>query len=630
MTRSDRPTAARPTAKSVIVGAVLVAVVAVAATAVALGASTLVLFAGAALPWFVVVARRSGSALAVGAVAIVSLSALVFVTMATAALSAPMLFVVTIAWTVAGLLGAILSAWPNGAVSRPSTRALAVGIASLFGGGVWIGALIVAAKDGTAGVISWVMTGDSPNNVLFAREFVYRGGIAVGAGENPVPLPAAAMGISMASGRGSVAPADLLDHDLLAFALLWAAVVVALAFFLGVVAGSIASSGGAGSITAAIVAGIASLLPLSWFFGTYPIEFGFFNTHLAAVVVLASFLVYLYSSRSPWLAFSLLMLACTLLLAVWSPLVLLGGGLALALLIGQWRSLLDVRGIRLAMMAAALLQLLIYGLAISLPSLINLQTFFAANGAVRSFSAWMVMGATVVVLFVVYLAMRFLPATVSRGVALLVLFSGVGLVALLFLARSAGGWTYYPLKFAWLVAVIMFAVTIGLLPALIVRLAGPWERTASVAAVVAVTMGVSAFLVVGPDPENLGIARVTAVDWVARDLPGAAQLDTAVAQEILDRSDPASPAFLFRSGDPAEGMINFWLLEMRADSMSERNDLRVYSYGIYEDTTEDLCAIVAAIGGDVEVVTQDASLVTAVDECADFNGRIVVQAPPLR
>lgn len=155
-----------------------------------------------------------------------------------------------------------------------------------------------AIVDG-ASTFSWAMRGDSANNVLFARDVIDREGVAVGPDENPVPFPSALMAIIMASGRGSVASGDLIQHDIGAFTQLWGLCIVLMCLLVGAAAASIARTTITRSGVVGMIAAIASVIPLSWFFTGCALEFAFFSSQVAVPTVLAAFLGYLGSARRP-------------------------------------------------------------------------------------------------------------------------------------------------------------------------------------------------------------------------------------------------------------------------------------------------------------------------------------------
>ncbi len=66
------------------------------------------------------------------------------------------------------------------------------------------------------------------------------------------------------------------------------------------------------------------------------------------------------------------------------------------------------------------------------------------------------------------------------------------------------------------------------------------------------------------------------------------------ALRAFDHADLENPTILWRSDDPFESAINFWVFEMQAGSMYPRDvALRLVAYGDYDvDQVSDLCRIV--------------------------------------
>jgi len=458
--------------------------------------------------------------------------------------------------------------------------------------------------------VAWVMLGDSANNIIFAREIIYRGGVGIGAGENPVPLPSALMAIVMAAGRGDIAPQDFLRHDIGAFAQVWMLLIALTCFFAGGVVAAIVRSRGARPLLIAVAAGAGSLLPLSWFFTGYPIEFGFYNTHVALPIVFAGFLVYLASDRHPAVALGVLGLSATLLLAVWSPLVLMPAMLGVVVLIRHWRAVLATRGAGLVVLLVGVVQLLAYGLLVVLPSLLRNSGFLSAPGGAYGFPKWLMAGLAVFAVLGALLAFRSLRSRVVLGVVAIVVASGLGLGALLFVTRAeANPWSYYPLKFLWLASTVLVVLVFGLAIAVAQSLfRHQFLRIASVAVVAAVTLGFFTWV-----PSSA--AGYAWKDPIPRILSGEVLgVGDRGAEEIFALADPEQSHFFWHSDDPLEGVKNFWVLQMWSDSMTENLDLKYAAYGLYDPSNiHELCRIVGLMGGGTIVHTGLPQLSSEVD-----------------
>ncbi|MEP6477788.1 MAG: hypothetical protein ABJB03_00225 [Rhodoglobus sp.] len=604
----------------VVVAAFLIVV----ATALPLlGLPTWIVLIAAAVPWCWYLASRVGTFVGIAGMVIIELWALLMVMMATTVTHLPLLPTVTILWGLLGLAGVALVARRPRA-SRPGAAALATWLPAAAGGLVFLGAMAVSNVVPNAARLAWVMLGDSANNIIFAREIIYRGGVGIGAGENPVPLPSALMAIVMSAGRGEVAPRDYLSHDIGAFAQVWMLLIALTCLLAGALVASLVRSRDARPLTIGLAGAAGSLLPLSWFFTGYPIEFGFFNTHVALPIVFAAFLVYLAADRFPAVALGILTLAATLLLAVWSPLVLMPAALGAVVVARRWRATFASRGGQLVVLALGVAQLLGYGILVVLPSLVRNSAFLSAPGGAFGFHKWMMFALAVVAIAVAVVAYRKLRNAVVLGVVAIVIGSALGLGALLFLTRNeANPWSYYPLKFSWLASTVLLVLAFGLAVAAAQSLfRREVMRIAGLAVVAAVTV---AFLTWTPSSAP-GYAWK---DPIPRILSGdVLGVGDRGAMEIFALADPEQSTFFWHSDDPLEGVKNFWVLQMWSDSMSKNLDLKYAAYGLYDpDDINDLCRIVGLMGGGTIVHTALTDLDQQLDTACPQQDVTVVVTP---
>ncbi|MCW4385023.1 hypothetical protein OH146_04460 [Salinibacterium sp. SYSU T00001] len=588
----------------------------VAALVIASAAATLAgfplwpLFAAAALPWGVAVSSRVGAFAAVMGSLLATMWLIVGVLMVTPLLPATMHVSVTIAWTLFGLAGAAVMLGRNVAPARPRPVTLVTWLPAALGGAFWIALTLVSAQLPGASRLSLVVHGDSANNVLFARQVLYHSGIAVGPEENPVPMPSALLALAMAPGRDAVAPADLLRHDLTAFTGVWAMVIAGVCLLTGVVAAAVTERAGAGLVMVGAVGAVASFVPLTWFVTGYPLEFGFFNAHIALVVVLASFAAYLVEEKSPAHALALLCVTATLLLTVWSPFVLLPASLAVVLVLRHRRSLLRVRRLSLFLVLASGMQLIVYGLAVVLPSFIALSDFLSAFGGAHSVPRWVFFAILVATLVLALLAFRTPRHPIVYGLLALATGSILGLAVLLFMSRhQPTPWTYYPLKYFWLITVVLLLLSLGVVAGAIVHRVPRGPLRAAALAVAAASLVF--FLYWIPRPITGGAEAGPVLSTLRGEFLGHGD---DVVNTITSLSDPEQPHLLWRSGELHEVTVNFWIMQMWADSLTEHPELRVAAYGGYDTgKAEDLCTIVDLMGGGTIVHTSDESLEAEVD-----------------
>ena len=574
------------------------------------------------VPWVIAFAHRFGATLTTVGVGLTATLAFFLSLFGTAATGLPLLGTVVVCSTLAGIGGVAMCLRERQSIRPPSRLALAVWVPSTLGGLVWIATMIASRFVASANELSWVMLGDSANNLLFGRELVQRNGIGIDITQNPVPLPASFIGIALDSGRAGVAADALSRHDIVAFATVWSALIVLTCVMCGVVASTIARSAGGRSLLVAVVAAGTSLVPLSWFISGYALEYGFFNTHVSLPILFAAFLAYLAHREHPALSLSVLLVAATLVLAVWSPLVVIVAGLGIVVVVSQFRRLLATRGLPLVGLAIAMGQLLVYGLLLVLPSLLKISSAFAAAGAVYNFHKTMFAVVALALIGAAAVAYRRqLRDHVLVGALVVVAASALGLGALLFAVRDTPNpWSYYPMKFAWLVTVYAIVLIIGYASGAVARITRPvWIRGVGLAVVAALILGFLAFA-----PGNRSTDGVN--DAVSSVLEGRfIRPGDVVAEQIFEKATPEQATVLWQSDNPDEGTINFWVWSLWADSVTGNTPLRVAAYGLYDhDDPAELCSIMGYMDGDVIVETTDDTVEPYVDaNCPELNATVI-------
>jgi hypothetical protein len=609
--------------RRVILGTLGVLILAIGIACLA-GLTSWIILVLAPVPWLLVLRSRLGGILAAAAVILVSFWLLLAVTMLTHVTHLPMLATVVSLWTIGGLI-AVALCWRDPRILRkPSVSAASLWLPSFLGGLIWLGVTVASNFVSGAARLSWVMLGDSANNILFARGILDVGGVATSVTDNPVPLPSVVMAIVMASGRGGVAPADLLRHDITAFGVVWALMIALTCFTVGALAGVIARSANARPLVVGIVAGGASLLPLSWFFTGYPIEFGFFNTHVSLPIIFTALLAYLVAERRPAIALGLLCVTATLTLAVWSPLVLMPAALGLVVIIRRWQALRVTRGAALWMLIVCAAQLLTYGLGVVLPGLLHQGYFLTSAGAAFGFHKWMIVGLALAALVLAVVAFRRVRNPVLLGAVAILVASAVGLGALLFVSRDQPSpWSYYPLKFAWLASTIIVVLIVGLAAAVAVKYARPILVQLLCLAVIAA--GTVTFLAWTPTAGHGYSAANPLHRVLGGDVLGQGDV---VADKIFALSDPKQSSVLWHTGDKWEGSINFWVLQMWAGPTLKNLDLKYAAYGLYGDKSiKVLCKVVGWMGGGTDVYTSQAGLQEKLDNtCPAQHAHVVPES----
>lgn len=591
-----------------------------AAGSVFAAAPTWVVLVTVSLVWLPILAGRCGAAAGIALVVVLECWMLLMVMLVTAVLMVPMVPMVVIVWTMFGLAGSVALARGAPAV-RWSPTATTVVLASTVGGFVWLATQGLASVVPGASRVSWVMRGDSANNLVFARQVVYDSGISVGAGENPVPFPAALIAVVMDAGRSGIRLGDLARHDVGSFAQVWSLCIIITCVLAGLVAASIAKYSTNNRATLAVAGAVGSLVPLSWFVTGYSLEFGFFSTHVALPIVFAAIILFLSSPRHPASMLGMLAVCATLLLAVWSPLVLVPAVLGAIVLVRFRRRLLATRGRMLAIVLVGMLQLVVYGSVVVVPGFLRNATSLAADGGIIEFPRLGIVIAVLVVGTVVsaLLAFRRAGHPVPLAVAGTVVALAAGIGALLFASRaSAELWGYYPMKLLWMSATILIVLLVGTATAVLERVvARRWLHQAGLGIV-----GLGLVVLVAYAPAASPAPHLNPVDQVlsGRSLGVADQ----VAERVFSLANPRRSHFLWNSGYEFEQPVNLWVTQLGVDTLEGNDDLRYAAYGLYNsDDVNELCRIVGLLGGDTVVHTAESNLVAQVSAACPGRGIVV-------
>lgn len=492
-------------------------------------------------------------------------------------------------------------------------------------GGVLISLAYVASLGLTRNLrLDWVMRNDSANNLTFARIVLERGGISVGGAENPAPLPAALVAVTASTGREGVPASDLLVHDLSAMAATWIALIALTCLLAGLVAATLAARADAPRWVVTASAAAGSLIVLSWLFTGYPMQFGFLNTHVALVILLAAALAVLSGDGAPWLGLSVVMAAGLLMLASWSPLVVIPAGLVVALALSRWRALRATRGVTLAVVLLSAVSLIAYGLGVALPVLLAQRE--ALGGMGGAFSTGPVVfvtgGLAIAAALAAYRSMRALP---SAAVTAVVVSSWIGLGVLLFNSRYQDDpWTYYPTKFAWMAVLVHVIIGIGVATAALAgdRVRGRL-RVAGRVGLAVLALLVIAVIVIVPRWGQKGDAQQPLAFVAVGNAPSGYPV---LAGYVLDFASSAQPTILWDSGFDGEGQVNIWVMQDRAGDLT--SELRLLAFEIYDDDDlANLCRAQELMPG-LEVHTQDPGLQERLlEECPTSTASFVVETP---
>jgi len=579
----------------------VVAVLVAAAFALYGGAIWILLIVSAA-PWLVILRRRYGTVLALSATWFGGLVVVLATMMMTAATALPMFATVVVVIAAIGTVGCV--DWiRHPQLARPHLSRVVVFVPAFAGPIVWLTVSIRTAIISPVAGRAWAMHGDAANYLLFARGITRSGGVVVGQLGNPVPLPSALFALFMAPGRGQVDSAGLLLHDLARYESLQILVIASCCLFAGALAGMLA---GATRLGPAVVIGASacgSLLPLSWTLTTNAIAYGYFDAQLALPCVFACLILTRVAEQRPVAVAVTLSVGSTVLLSVWTPLVLVPFAGLVVIAATGWGPISRTRGLSLVALVLGILQLATYAITITLHNFLGLGRFLSAPGAAFTYthSLFPSLGAMTILLSV--LVWRQSGARAAIPTLVLPIALGLGLAFLLFEARaSKQAWSYFPSKFEWLSICILLVVALGLLPVVFASiLAGRAMHAAAVISVVTMTA-----IVASSTPEFVsGYDWANPVAWIAQtDNPEGGK---AAARRILSAADLQHPRILWQSNVPDEAYIDYWLIEVAARSI-DNNALRKFAYAHNDASAQQLCTIVKLIHPEATILTNARSL----------------------
>ncbi len=604
---------------------VLTVGIAVAGAIVAIGVTPWLAFAVAALPWFVVLRRRVGALLSLTVVLIGAYLIVLGIALLTAAVRIDLLGGVVVVVVTMGLLGCLALGSVAPATSVGSTDRLLPAFATI-GPAIWGVAAIFWAFLPDEQRLGWVMRNDSVNNLVFAREAITQHGILIGGEQNPAPLPAAIVALAASAGRAGTPSGKLLTHDLDAMSATWLLLIALTGFLAGCLSGEVARRASASRVPVRWATALGSVLVLSWYFTGYPMEYGFINVSVALPVLFASVLLFLRSAATPWLALSGLFATSLLMLAIWSPLVVVPGALALSTLLVERQSLRHPGRRGALIVIGALVGLLLYFVAVSVPSLLGQRGALSSPGGVHAGMEWVVYVVGFAVLLAGLLLSRLQLSPLLIAACAVVLSSWLGATVLLVLNRHATSpWTYYPVKFVGIASLVLLVILLGMIVTLVAHARTPWARWTGATATAAVIV----FLAVW-SPTTINFDGINPVARLFATHP-LENLDK-VHRYVLSTADPDHPTIAWKLLSPswADGEANMWLIQLRSDNprlSAVNRRLAAASYGATSATA--LCTIQRTLGPNLTVETTDKNLAAELRSvCPDSTARVVIRPTP--
>lgn len=464
---------------------------------------------------------------------------------------------------------------------------------------------------------TWAMRNDAVWNLVTARLIIDDGGLRVDQHPNSSPLTGGLIATAASPGRSAIGPTDLLEHDASSAAELWLLVVLAGAALAGLVGlRTTHSATRALRITAAVA---TAVIPVTWFVVGFAFQFGFYNSSIAVLLLLASWLAWLETRVAPILGSAMLSLATVAMLATWAPLAAIPGALAIVALASRLSSRRR-EGRRTGLwwvIAAAPVP--IYVAVVTLPDLRRDGAALAVEGGIQPLApthVLLVIAAASVI--VVFHALRARSPHLLIGYGVVVASGVLGIGYLVWQRlQSTTYWGYYPIKMSWMLCSLLLVILTAALLAEVAAFRG--RRGASLLAVGSSGLLVAALMAQTPPIEShpLPFVDIVAGTGVA--------YSPADAKTLFDVSEDGQRVLASRLVDQrTDGFLNLWLLQLESDSAQD--PIRGFAYVLDSSDAGQVCEAIRTWGGDVEVKTSDAGLdddLRAI--CAEAEFRVVVQ-----
>jgi hypothetical protein len=481
---------------------------------------------------------------------------------------------------------------------------LKVSLGAFLGGALLIVSALSAFISNSDTWFAFAMSGDSANNILFQMEHQIVNGIRPGVNTNAVPMSASLLQLSSISDVVNATFKDLI----VGYSIIWLVLTIFGSILVGVYFSSCFEENK--PLAQFLASSIGSLLPLIWYFSGYSFDYGFLNTQILLVIFTAVLVLYKSQNISKLDKLTFLVLTSTLILATWSPLVLLTLGLG-AFLIGKeaLRQTLAEPAFRKIAFVSALLSLAGYSIFYVLPNLLQNGSSLAQPGAVFpiGLEVHIFLAVTLIVSSIVA---RQIGDSGSAASSLTLVMTGT--IGSIILARGYD-WNfsgYYSAKFLWLISLIgiieVCRLGISIISKNTLRFSN-WILTG----------GTSWLLVLSIAPVSpiQGYESAGAIGQLNGN--SRAVINSNSISRIQAPSESKWTNFYWKTNDPDEAFINFWNLQLTSSPIYNFFSRRLIAYGLYEkNTREDLCDAISEIGlNDLRVITNDVVLLLE----GDFN-----------
>ena len=473
-------------------------------------------------------------------------------------------------------------------------------LASALGSMLLLAVVAVSQLLAAANAVGWAMRGDSVNVLVFSREIAAANGISPGDTQQPTPLPFGLIASNLIGGRESVPDSLLLVHDIDRYAQVWVLILAVSCLLTGLaVARPLIERS---PIIAALAGAAASLTPLSWLWVGVQFQSGFENTSLAVAVLIACWIMYLEVDHGPHAVLTLLSLAATALLAVWSPLVLAPVFLIAVILIRSRRSLMASAWRTLVLPASAVAVLLAYGAFITIPNYLQNADFLSRPGAFPAFTLAiaMVVGGLVVLAAVAALSAG--HSSMAWGAAALVMSLIIGTAYFMFQRRTQMSlWGYYPQKYSYSLTLLLVVVAMSLVALLV---ANPsFRRRVMAAGIVGATVLVIGILGLTSNDDPRPHSYFPLYSMLRGNMFRTSEALATTVFASSGRDDGLDLAWQFPD-HYSDNLINFWWLQTDLADPQNQSD-RLWAQREGPRTSIEVCMVIAGLGEPMTIHTAD-------------------------
>lgn len=512
----------------------------------------------------------------------------------------------------------------------------------------------------------WAMLGDSMGQMIKVRQIIANGGVNTAVAQNSSPLTSALMAMASIVGRPGTGPQGSIQNDVLRSAELWALMIFATGILAALItwratappaqlvtdppaqlvtdppaqttdqAANQKTQRGTRPVFRVLAAIIAGAVPMTWYFSGFALIFGFYNSTLTLLILLAAWHIWLESpGLNPVLTTALLSLATIAMLATWAPVALIPAGLAALVLVRTillFRSAgaLSLRQVLPLVIAA--LPIPLYGLLVSLADFAYEGGALAGDGGIMPVPGWH----TFWVLVLVALVMGFIT-TLTRewyvlwGLGVVYTAGLIGLVFLVWKRISAGfpfppttpaEWGYYPIKMAWgLTSLLIVIGLISVVSYLVTKVESSQMLVLSLVLAVAAT---------GALMMQIGPWRLlfTPID-IIRSLPAGPAEAPWRANVVFDADveDRATILVRYTGNVDVDRFANSWLLQ----AFTTRSDdpMRPFAFWLDPHDDQQVCDAIYTWYRPVTVLTHDPSLEYHLRAaCPDANFTVLLPLSP--